>query len=48
MLDAYASSGGAYREIVMPGVGHSPHLEATAEFCALLADHLAAGVPATK
>jgi pimeloyl-ACP methyl ester carboxylesterase len=46
LLDAYASSGGSYREVVMPGVGHSPHIEATEEFCALLADHLAASVPA--
>ena len=46
LLDAYASSGGSYREVVMPGVGHSPHIESTDEFCALLSDHLAANVPA--
>ena len=46
LLDAYVSSGGSYREVVLPGVGHSPHIEATDEFCALLSDHLAANVPA--
>jgi len=30
----------------VPGVGHSPHIEATEEFCALLAAHLAASAPA--
>jgi len=46
LLDAYVFSGGSYREVVMPGVGHSPHIESTDEFCALLSDHLAANVPA--
>lgn len=36
VLDSYASAGGAYDEVVMPGVGHSPHIEATAEFAATL------------
>ena len=36
ILDSYASAGGAYEEVVMPGVGHSPHIEATAEFAATL------------
>ncbi|WP_433313477.1 alpha/beta fold hydrolase [Micromonospora chersina] len=43
VLDAYAAAGGTYREVVLPGCGHSPHLERPAEFVAeLLA---LAGVP---
>ncbi|GAA2017172.1 alpha/beta hydrolase [Nakamurella flavida] len=40
VLDSYASAGGAYEEVVMPGVGHSPHIEATEEFTATLARFL--------
>lgn len=32
VLDAYAAAGGAVTELVLPGVGHSPHLERPAEF----------------
>lgn len=28
VLDAYRAAGGSYREIVLPEVGHSPHIEA--------------------
>ncbi len=28
VLDRYAAAGGRVREIALPGVGHSPHLEA--------------------
>ncbi|MFG1951107.1 alpha/beta fold hydrolase [Micromonospora sp. NPDC048830] len=45
VLERYAAAGGTYREVVLPGCGHSPHLERPAEFVAeLLA---LAGVPAT-
>ncbi|MFG2057004.1 alpha/beta fold hydrolase [Micromonospora sp. NPDC048930] len=44
VLDRYAAAGGTYREVTLPGCGHSPHLERPAEFVAeLLA---LAGVPA--
>ncbi|MEU4676910.1 alpha/beta hydrolase [Micromonospora sp. NPDC023737] len=36
VLDRYASAGGAYREVVLAGCGHSPHLERPAEFVAEL------------
>ncbi|MCK6067179.1 MULTISPECIES: alpha/beta fold hydrolase [Microbacterium] len=32
VLDAYAAAGGDVVEIALPGVGHSPHLEAPAKF----------------
>ncbi|MEV0806114.1 alpha/beta hydrolase [Micromonospora sp. NPDC050200] len=45
VLERYAAAGGAYREVVLPGCGHSPHVERPAEFVAeLLA---LTGVPAT-
>lgn len=37
VLDRYAAAGGRYREVVLEGVGHSPHLEAREEFRDLLA-----------
>jgi pimeloyl-ACP methyl ester carboxylesterase len=40
VLDRYAAAGGAYREVVMPGVGHSPHVERPAEFVTALLEHL--------
>jgi pimeloyl-ACP methyl ester carboxylesterase len=36
VLDAYAAAGGAYTEIVLDGVGHSPHLERPEEFVTAL------------
>jgi pimeloyl-ACP methyl ester carboxylesterase len=32
VLDAYQAAGGIYREVVIPGVGHSPHIEAPERF----------------
>lgn len=32
VLDRYVARGGHYREVVFPGVGHSPHIEAPAAF----------------
>jgi pimeloyl-ACP methyl ester carboxylesterase len=40
VLDRYAASGGSYREVLLPGVGHSPPIEAPAEFAAALTEHL--------
>lgn len=40
VLDRYAASGGAYRELVLPGVGHSPHVERPQEFDVALLEHL--------
>jgi pimeloyl-ACP methyl ester carboxylesterase len=40
VLDRYAASGGRYREVVMPGVGHSPHVERPQEFTVALMEHL--------
>ncbi|WP_346538504.1 alpha/beta hydrolase [Micromonospora sp. DPT] len=46
VLERYAAAGGTYREVVLPGCGHSPHVERPAEFVAeLLA---LTGVPATN
>jgi pimeloyl-ACP methyl ester carboxylesterase len=41
VLDRYAATGGAYREVVLPGVGHSPHVERPQEFAVALLEHLA-------
>ena len=38
VLDRYAAAGGRYQEVVLPGCGHSPHLERPAEFTAALAE----------
>jgi pimeloyl-ACP methyl ester carboxylesterase len=40
VLDRYAATGGAYREVVLPGVGHSPHVERPQEFAVFLLEHL--------
>jgi pimeloyl-ACP methyl ester carboxylesterase len=39
VLDRYAASGGSYREAVLPGVGHSPHVERPQEFAMALLEH---------
>ncbi|WP_205801238.1 alpha/beta hydrolase [Micromonospora thermarum] len=36
VLERYAAAGGAYREVVLPGCGHSPHIECPVEFVAEL------------
>jgi pimeloyl-ACP methyl ester carboxylesterase len=40
VLDTYAKAGGTYRELVVPGVGHSPHLEAPDAVRQAMVDHL--------
>src|SRR4051794_1107102 len=40
VLDRYAATGGAYREVVLPDVGHSPHVERPQEFAVALLEHL--------
>jgi pimeloyl-ACP methyl ester carboxylesterase len=40
VLDRYAASGGSYREVVLPDVGHSPHVERPQEFAVVLLEHL--------
>jgi pimeloyl-ACP methyl ester carboxylesterase len=42
VLDRYAAAGGAYREVVLEGVGHSPHVERPEAFTAVLLEHLTA------
>ena len=46
VLDRYAASGGSYREAVLPGVGHSPHVERPEVFTAALLEHLSSPAPA--
>ncbi|HEX3783449.1 MAG TPA: alpha/beta fold hydrolase [Pseudonocardiaceae bacterium] len=38
MLERYQAAGGSYREHLLPGCGHSPHLERPAEFCRLITE----------
>jgi len=38
VLERYAAAGGSFTEVVYEGCGHSPHIERTGEFAALLAD----------
>ena len=40
VLDRYAAGGGTYREVVLPDVGHSPHVERPQEFVVALLEHL--------
>jgi pimeloyl-ACP methyl ester carboxylesterase len=40
VLEAYATAGGAYRELAWEGVGHSAHLERPEEFRAALLEHI--------
>ncbi len=40
VLDGYTSAGGRYREVVIPGVGHSPHIENLPAFLEALVPHL--------
>jgi pimeloyl-ACP methyl ester carboxylesterase len=40
VLDRYAASGGRYREVLFPAVGHSPHVERPREFAVALLEHL--------
>ena len=40
VLDRYAAAGGSYREVVLPDVGHSPHVERPQEFAVALLEHL--------
>jgi pimeloyl-ACP methyl ester carboxylesterase len=47
VLDRYAAAGGASREVVLPGVGHSPHVERPQEFAAALLEHLAPAAAVT-
>lgn len=43
VLDSYRAAGGRYAEHVLPGCGHSPHLERPEEFHVLVDGFLAAG-----
>ena len=40
VLDRYRDAGGAYREVVLTGVGHSPHLEQPEAFRVELLEHI--------
>lgn len=40
VLDAYAKAGGEVTEVLLEGVGHSPHLERPAEFVEALVKHI--------
>jgi hypothetical protein len=40
VLDRYAAAGGRYQEIVFAGCGHSPHVEDSQRFAAVLAQAL--------
>jgi len=41
VLERYQAAGGRYTELVLPGCGHSPHLERPAEFAAAVTGFLA-------
>ncbi|MDO9591178.1 MAG: alpha/beta fold hydrolase, partial [Microcella sp.] len=40
VLEQYAAQGGAYREVVFEGCGHSPHIERETDFIEALLNHL--------
>ncbi|MGA2010744.1 MAG: alpha/beta hydrolase [Solirubrobacteraceae bacterium] len=40
VLERYAAGGGTYRELVLAGCGHAPHIERPDEFTAALVAHL--------
>ena len=40
VLERYTAAGGSYREVVLPGVGHSPHVERPQEFVVALLEQL--------
>ncbi len=40
VLDRYQANGGDYTEVVLEGVGHSPHIEAPADYTDALVKHL--------
>lgn len=42
VLDRFAANGGSYEEVVLDGIGHSPHLEAPERFREVLTGALAA------
>lgn len=48
VLDRYAAAGGRYEEVVLEGVGHSPHLEREDMFVELLGRLLAGDVAASR
>nr|WP_236831600.1 alpha/beta fold hydrolase [Blastococcus sp. KM273128] len=47
VLERYAAAGGGYREVVLPGVGHSPHVERPQKFVVALLEHLGAAETST-
>ncbi len=40
VLDRFAAAGGSYREVELPGIGHSPHIEDPEQFGRLLTELL--------
>jgi pimeloyl-ACP methyl ester carboxylesterase len=43
VLEQYQAKGGTFKEVVIAGTGHGPHIEKPAEFLAAFTAHLAAG-----
>ncbi|WP_098484117.1 alpha/beta hydrolase [Georgenia soli] len=48
VLDRFAEAGGHYEEVVLEGIGHSPHLEDPQRFTALLAELLSRDVEGVR